>query len=112
MCLALFSDIDSTRYIRSKAPKGHNTGTLCRPDLIASTQPIPFIQPIPDPDWVNLEAVVAGASEEEKINQVEGYTGYLLVARPDRVAMLDLYIFRQRATRLVGCWNSEGVVSS
>ena len=63
------------------------------------TTPIPAnanaIKPLPV-DWVNLEAVVAyhldGASVEDNIQQAVAYTGYLLAARPDRVAILGLYI--------------------
>ena len=79
----------------SLAPRGHITGTSCLPDLAAYTSP-----PRDSYDWVNLEAVVAyhslKSTDVENIKQVVAYTGYLLFARPDRVAMLGLYIHEKK----------------
>ena len=53
----------------------------------------------PSVPWVNLEAVIAVHSKHksvlDNIRQAVAYTGYLLAARPDRVAVLGLYISLQ-----------------
>ena len=74
-----------------------NTNTTHIPGTI-HTSPTDTATPIKSPpvDWVNLEAVVVypsnGTSVQENIEQAVAYTGCLLAARPDRVAILGLYI--------------------
>jgi hypothetical protein len=50
----------------------------------------------PSVAWVDLETVVTyysqGKSVDDNIKQAVAYTGYLLAARPDRVAILGLHI--------------------
>ena len=98
------------------APVGHPSRTRCRPDLVAvrqntDTESTPRPTPmLPASDvtasdavraptsvrWHDLESVVAfyskGKSVAANIEQALAYTGYLLAARPDRVAMLGLYL--------------------
>jgi hypothetical protein len=100
----------------SVAPRGHVTGTACRPDLVAipspSSHPIVSLntseegdasyRPGSSPDkvkaahWVTIESVVEfiskGKSLSANIKQAAAYASYLLMQRPDRVAVLGLYI--------------------
>jgi len=62
----------------------------------APSRTAPSAAATPQVAWVELEAVVAvhsgGLKIEENIKQVVAYTGYALAARPDRVAVLGLYL--------------------
>ncbi|KJA13916.1 hypothetical protein HYPSUDRAFT_49539 [Hypholoma sublateritium FD-334 SS-4] len=65
-------------------PKDHPTGTLCRPDIIATTQRGEI-------HWTGIEATVevhsSGRTEEGAGLQAASYSIFLLQARPDLLAV-------------------------
>ena len=82
---------------------GSNAGSDAGSD--ASSEYVPSVDPsptapstaaTPQVTWVDLEAVVAVHSEglkiDDNIKQAIAYTGYVLASRPDRVAVLGLYL--------------------
>src|SRR5258706_8702789 len=102
MCLTVCSCNTTIEFISSGStqPKEHCTGTACRPDLVAIRKEKPHLRDQGNttklPKWVDLEAVLAYHSSEktieENIQELVAYVGYLLMAWPDRVAVLGLHV--------------------
>ncbi|KAF9523274.1 hypothetical protein CPB83DRAFT_898934 [Crepidotus variabilis] len=76
-------------------PPGHPTGTLCKPDLLASAS-TPSSTPV---CWPHLVAVFkfksAIKTSKKEENQAASYALHLLEARPGRHSVIGLYITRQ-----------------
>ena len=86
-CLIIFSDAKSQiRFYDTPntAPKDHPTGTICRPDIVASRQRGAV-------HWTGIEATVevhsSGKTVEGAGIQSASYSIFLLQARPDLLAV-------------------------
>ena len=101
------SPYDATSHDATGSPDADDAGSDTNSDAVSVSESeyVPSASPpltapsaaaTPQVAWVDVEAVVAvhseGQTEEANIEQAVAYTGYVLAARPDRVAVLGLYL--------------------